>query len=88
LPNKYLSRQQNKGTKFGGLAEVKQNFGGLAGENTENWQLAEVDIILVGLPHGSFKEKQGCHGFQTGKSSPGRIRLNEMNNRINQQLLN
>ena len=88
MPNKYLSRQPNKGTKIGGLAEVKQNFGGLAGENTENWQLAEVDIILAGLPHGSYKEKQGCHGFQTSKRRPGRIRQNEMNNRINQQLLN
>jgi hypothetical protein len=35
--------------RIGRLAEVKQNFGGLAGENTENWQLTEVDTIFGGL---------------------------------------
>jgi hypothetical protein len=70
LPNKYLSRQPIKGTKIGGLAEVKQNFGGLAGENTENWQLAEVDIILAGLPHGSYKEKPRLSRVSNKQKAP------------------
>jgi len=39
------------------------------------------NIILAGLPHGSYKERQGFHGFQISKGHPGPIRSDEINDR-------
>ncbi len=50
--------------------------------------LPRSNILLAGLPHGSYKEKQGFHGFQISKRQPGRICSNKVNNCTNWQLLN